>query len=241
MFSVRDYVDRKLPPVCIAHRGFSSLYPENSLLAFQKAIEIGVQIIELDVRASKDNELVILHDPTLKRVVGLDVNVSSLDLKRLKQFDLGMGQRVPTFQEVLELVEGRVGLNIHMYVSDWAIGKVIELCEEYKVLDSIFLALPHRDDVLRVKREYPDVYVCSGYGVSGEDYIEVTLELGAEILQPPFGARYLTKEWVERAHDNGLVVEVFYADTYSNMRFLKRLNVDGVLTNNPLTFFKVFT
>lgn len=152
MFSVRDYVNRNLPPICIAHRGFSSLYPENTLLAFQKAIEASVQVIELDVRASRDNELVIFHDPTLKQIVGLNVNVSSLDLKQLKQFDLGMEQKIPTFQEVLELVGKRVGLNIHMYVGDQLIDRVIELCEEYRILDSVFLALPNRDSILKVKR-----------------------------------------------------------------------------------------
>ena len=240
MFKVKEYVERKLPPVCIAHRGFSSLYPENTLLAFRKAIEAGAQVIELDIRTSKDNELIVFHDPTLKRIADLEVEVSSLKFKELREIDLGLGQRIPSFREVLEVVAGRVGLNIHMYVGGWAIDKVIELCDEKKILDSVFLALPFREEILRIKRDYPDVYACSGYGASREDYIELTLELGAEILQPPFGAKYLTREWVVKAHENNLVVEVFYADTYSNMRRLKRLNVDGVLTNNPPTFFQVF-
>ena len=241
MFKVKEYVSRKLNTVCIAHRGFSALYPENSLLAFKRAIDIGANVIELDIRETKDKELIIFHDPNLKRIAGIDSEISSLSLNEIRKIDLGMSQKIPTLREVLELVSRRVGLNVHMYISGDAIDRVISLCDEYKMLESIFLALSNKEDIIRVKRDYPDVYVCSGYRASKDDYLGHTIKLGAEILQPPFGARYLNRKWMELVHENGLVAEVFYADTYNDMLALKRIGIDGILTNNPPVFFLVFS
>jgi glycerophosphoryl diester phosphodiesterase len=92
------------------HRGFMSHYPENTLLSFQKALELGVEMLELDLRLSKDGVLMVLHDETLERTTDGFGKISDYTVKQLKQFDASKGNRVtgklsiPTFEEFCEFL-----------------------------------------------------------------------------------------------------------------------------------------
>src|SRR3989344_4626849 len=98
----------------IAHRGASGHKPENTLAAFAKALEIGVDIIELDVRVCKTGELVVFHDMALERTTNGNGLVADTSLEELKKLDAGGGEQVPTLKEVIDLVNKRVVLNIEM-------------------------------------------------------------------------------------------------------------------------------
>ena len=94
-----------------AHRGWSGLYPENTLLAFQKAIDLGVDGFEMDVQLSRDGEVVVFHDETLDRVTGYHGYLRDLTVSELKRLDASSGFRglygkneIPTLREFLELV-----------------------------------------------------------------------------------------------------------------------------------------
>lgn len=119
-----------------AHRGLfdnSSNAPENSLAAFQKAVDAGYGI-ELDVQLSKDNKLVVFHDATLKRMCGAEGKVWDYTLEELKEFRLlGSDQQIPTFEEFLGLVQGKVPFILE-YKLDRAQTVVCQLAN--KVLDS---------------------------------------------------------------------------------------------------------
>ncbi len=98
----------------IGHRGFSSDYPENSLLSFEKAIEVGVDGIDADIHMSLDGKAFIFHDDTLKRILGKDGSIESHHSEDLKNLDIGSfkdekfhAQRLPTLDELLLLVNGR--------------------------------------------------------------------------------------------------------------------------------------
>ena len=91
------------PLVRIAHRGASGLCPENTLLAFQRAVELGTDLLELDVLLSRDGELVVIHDQTLERTTNGSGRVRDHDLAALRRLDAGQGERIPLLAEVLDL------------------------------------------------------------------------------------------------------------------------------------------
>jgi len=97
-----------------AHRGASATEPENTLRAFRRALEIGTDGIELDLHVSADRVPVVIHDRSLTRTTNGQGNVDELTLDALAQLDAGQGERVPTFQEVLELVGDRVHLDVEI-------------------------------------------------------------------------------------------------------------------------------
>src|SRR5215210_1745899 len=101
-------------PVTVCHRGASALAPENTLRAFEIAIEGGVDMAELDVYLSADGELVVSHDEDLRRVTGRAVGVGELTAAELGRLDLGAGQGVPRLVDVLELVRGRLGIYVEL-------------------------------------------------------------------------------------------------------------------------------
>lgn len=107
---------------CVAHRGYSSLAPENTMAAFELAMEQAqVQWIELDVQLSRDGYPVVIHDYRLERTTNGKGFVKDMTLHELKQLDAGSwkskkyaGERIPTLAEVLERIRGRVKLNIEL-------------------------------------------------------------------------------------------------------------------------------
>ena len=97
-----------------AHRGYSAAYPENTILAFEKALALGVGGIELDVHATADRVPVVLHDRVLSRTTNGSGNVDAIPLASLMSLDAGSGERIPTLAAVLELVADRVHLDIEV-------------------------------------------------------------------------------------------------------------------------------
>src|SRR5215213_7445739 len=87
----------------IAHRGASSQFPENTLLAFRQAIEQGVDMLELDVHSTADAHLVVIHDRTLERTTNGHGYVNEHRLEEIRQLDAGRGETIPLFEEVIEL------------------------------------------------------------------------------------------------------------------------------------------
>jgi glycerophosphoryl diester phosphodiesterase len=96
------------------HRGSPASAPENTLASFQEALKAGVDGLEFDVRASADGELIVIHDRDLARTTSLTGNVDELPFATIRAADAGKGQRVPTLDEVLELVGNRVHLDIEV-------------------------------------------------------------------------------------------------------------------------------
>ena len=134
-----------------AHRGFSGRYPENTLLAFEKAIEEGVDGIENDVQLTKDGEIIIMHDESVDRTTGGKGWVKDLTLAQLKELtanekygDQFPAQRVPTLREYLELVKNEpIITNIEMKTGVFEYRemeqRLVDLLREYKVEDRIII------------------------------------------------------------------------------------------------------
>ncbi len=91
----------------IAHRGASAYEPENTLRAFERAIEMGATMMELDVHLSRDGQPVVIHDPDLSRTTDGTGRVGDLTLEQIQRLDAGLGEHIPTLAEVIDLVRGR--------------------------------------------------------------------------------------------------------------------------------------
>jgi len=100
--------------IIMGHRGAAALEPENTLLSIERAIHIGVNAVEIDVRLSKDKELVVIHDATVDRTTDGIGPVCDFTVDELKQLDAGKGQRIPTLQEVVEVINNKVTLVIEL-------------------------------------------------------------------------------------------------------------------------------
>ena len=230
----------------VAHRGASGMYPENTLRAFQMALEIGVDEIELDLRSSRDGHLVVMHDATVDRTTDGTGAICALTLAEIRALDAGRvsgerfrGERVPTWEEVLDLVQGKVRLNVHLKEGGNPDGdyerKVAKALRAFRMTGDMT-----GDSVLACNDESVGIFAgvdprlaCRIFpnNRSPEDYIRSSVEMGLRTTQP--GRDMTTPEFVQKAHESGLGVHVFFADTPEDMRTYLGMGVDGILTNFP--------
>ena len=226
----------------VAHRGASGNYPENTLIAFQKALEIGVDEVELDLYMTKDDHLIVMHDPTVDRTTDGTGAIADLTLAEIKALDAGVafgeqfrGERVPTWEEALELVQGKVGLNVHLKEGGNPDGhyerKVAKALSDFQMVgDSI---LTCSDASVGIFATIDSQIECRIFraGRTPEEYIRKSVEMGLRTMQP--GRDITTRDFVQKAHAAGRIVHVFYADTPEDMRDYIEIGVDGILTNYP--------
>lgn len=140
--------------IAVGHRGTVKFAPENTMAAFNKAIELGADLLEMDIRETKDGELVIMHDPTVNRTTDGKGAISQMTLAEIKALDAGAkfnekfkGERVPTFKEVLDGIRGRALPDLHFKAGDPA--KVIKAVKEADLLGKVTLAC---DDIPLLKK-----------------------------------------------------------------------------------------
>lgn len=231
-------------PVCYGHRGARGHAPENTLLAFDLAFDLGADGIECDAQLSSDGRLIILHDGTVNRTTNGRGAVRDLSFAALRQLDAGRGQRIPMLEETLALVRARHGrLNIELKAESdaealqvaEAVAALLDALPEHDVLRGRLLAssfsLPA---VGEIKRMLPWLHVGALYGGRAwtrQTMIDRALALGADAIHPH--PRILTQETVRAAHDAGLRVNVWTANRWATIRTLLAWEVDGVFSDFP--------
>lgn len=224
----------------IAHRGFSGRYPENTIIAFKKAVEIGVDEIEFDVKVTCDGHLVVLHDPTVDRTTDGKGNISEMTIKEVKRFDVGswfstkyQGIRIPTFEEALENIPDSVELNIHALPLSPVTEKIVSTLLNYGRIGNSYIAIDSTQ--ISLAREIcSDIRLCCmRFQTEPEKYIEETKKWKCERLQFNTPSYKITKQLVEKAHSSNIFVNVFYADTEKEMEKLIESGADAILTNYP--------
>ncbi|WP_048151785.1 glycerophosphodiester phosphodiesterase family protein [Thermococcus cleftensis] len=112
--------------IVLGHRGYMSRFPENSLLAFRKAIESGADGIELDVWLTGDGKVIVMHDETIDRTSDMSGRQKEMTLEELRKADIGMGERIPTLEEVFAVLPEGALINVELKDRD-AVEKVAEI------------------------------------------------------------------------------------------------------------------
>ena len=225
----------------VAHRGFSGRFPENTAVAFNKALALDVEMIELDVHLAKDGSLIVIHDATVDRTSDGTGRVDALTLDEIKEMDAGTwfdpafkGERFLVLGEALDLIGDRVRLNVHVKAYDETrmavVTQTIDEIGSRDLIETSFIASDEQS-IGVAKQLLPELAVCNLTTQPKDTYIARSLSYGCEILQP--GHAQVEEAFVSEAHTYGLEVNPFYADVESEMRRLIGAGVDGILTNHP--------
>jgi glycerophosphoryl diester phosphodiesterase len=219
----------------IGHRGAKGHEPENTLASFQKAMNLHVDGIELDVHLSSDGELMVIHDATIDRTTNGKGAVNKLSLPELKGFLIENNQQIPSLGEVLDLVNEKGFVNIELKKYETA-DKTVELIEKYveekgwnysKFLVSSFdwHAL---QQVTFLNSEIP-------IGVLTKTDLELALAFAkfiqAKSLHPHF--HLLTKENTVRIQEKGFLVFPWTVNEPEDIKKIKSFKVNGIITDFP--------
>lgn len=213
----------------IAHRGASAYEPENTLRSFKRAIEMKADMIEFDVRLSRDGHLVIVHDERVDRTTNGDGMVKEKTLSELRKLDAGKGERVPTLEEVINFARGKTGFVIELKEPGTE-GGVISLVKEDGLIGDVFIVSFHRDLIKRVKDLEPRIR--TGLILySSPDLIRLAKDCLADAVAPFHD--FVVKDLVQEVHDSNLILITWTVDSREEAEKLKDMGVDGIVTNKP--------
>lgn len=213
----------------IAHRGGSELFFENTMTAFKKAQDLGVDAIECDVHLSKDKHLVIMHDPDLKRVAGIDKKISDMLLSELSQIELKNGEHIPTLEQVLEGIDIPIIIELKSPQTIASLSALFEKDSEF-LKKCVVISFFHQA-LLPLKERYPSLVTGAllvGFPV---DPVSVVKSCKADILSLNFEG--LTKEYVDLCHKGGIKVSVWTPNTEKEIQASVAAGVDSLASDRP--------
>lgn len=219
-----------------AHRGASIEFPENTLAAFRRAVEVGAPGAELDVHLTADGEAVVIHDDSVDRTTNGTGKVADLTLAEIRRLDAGSGERVPTLAEVLEVVAGKLILDIEVKESA-AAAKVLEEVAKFPNLE--WLVSSFRWDSLRfVRSQNPDVELWVLWPTATDEAIAAGREIGASLLNLEYHS--VTAEVVSRVRAAGMDVAVWTVNDRDEAIRLRNLGVVAICTDDPVALGDVY-
>jgi glycerophosphoryl diester phosphodiesterase len=220
----------------MGHRGAAALEPENTLRSIERALEIGVNAVEIDVRLSKDRELVVIHDATVDRTTNGTGPVSSYALDDLKKLDAGKGQTIPTLQEVMEFIGNRVTLVIELK-EEGTEGMVVDLIKRNKLNDNVYVISFWHDLVKSIKGIESSIKTgVLLVGCPVDTCVAAQASADALVMKYTF----VNRHFIHMAHKEGLKVFVWNIDDKHLLRPYVDMGVDGIGTNDPRVLVEYF-
>lgn len=241
----------------MAHRGGRNLWPENTLYAFKNAVEMGVDVLEMDVHSTKDGELIVMHDDTVDRTTNGTGQVQAFTLDALQALDAGyrwtgdddgsypyrgIGVRVPTLSEVFTAFP-ETPMNIEIKQSKPSISEqVCRLIRDYQMSQRVLVASFNQETIQEFRSYCPEVATTTGenevrllYGLS-LGYLGRFYPPPAQALQvPEFSGKIhvVTPRFIQAAHGRNMDVHVWTVNDPTDMQRFLDLGVDGIITDNP--------
>jgi len=245
----------------IAHRGDKGEAPEETLVAFAHARQLGVDVLEMDIRVTRDGELVLMHNPTVRATTNGWLPVRCYRLAELQKLDAaykwnpdglpkpprrGEGIIVPTFRQVLEKFHDmRMNIEIkgwHPLDAENIAKKFCDLLRHFEMTQRVLIASFHSPVLRVIRREFSEVAISA----STSEVIKFVLssKLGVGDYRPKVAAietwsKSIDRRLVETAKNQGLKLHAFTVNDVDEMKRLIELGVDGIITDYPTLLLEV--
>lgn len=243
------------------HRGARSVLPENTIPAFEYAIAAGADMIEIDLAVTKDNVIVVSHDPAVNRKICMgpegESRIRFMTLAEVKKFDCGAianpdfpkqkavpGTRIPTLDETLALAAKKDGFGFNIEIKsdpkrpelqpapEEFARLLVDAIRRHKLEKRVMIQSFDFRTVIAVRAIAPDLKLCALYGGLPKDFVQISKEAGGTPLVAPHFA-IVSREAVDRAHDSGLQVIPWTANSADIWDRLIAAGVDAIITDDP--------
>lgn len=223
------------PVVNIAHRGgISDGYPENTLAAFRRAMAIGADVIELDLRSTKDGRVVILHDETLDRTTDGSGLVTNFTLDELKKLNAGGKEQIPTYEEVLQLVSN-TGTKLLLDIKINSMPdrrEIVRLTEKYQANSDVIFGVRNLEGLATFRELNPEIQLLGFIATPFE--IEKFAAAEVDIIRLWAWWLFLYPDLLTKARQLQKPVWVTAGDApRQDLEQLISLGVDGIITDHP--------
>jgi glycerophosphoryl diester phosphodiesterase len=239
----------------IPHAGGDGMYPENTMVAYERSLALGGDVIDLDVRLTRDGVLVALHDSTVDRTTDGRGQVAEMSFAELQQLDAGwsftaggrhpfrgQGLQVPSVRQILERFAGVLTTLDLKDQRVTAVAPICDLIEELRIVDNIYVGVDTTEQVMEFRKRCPQVRTS---GTSAERQAaraarergDLTYRSPQTVSQPSYvaddGTIRVTQDFIEAAHARNVAVLTWVVDDPATMRQLVEWGVDGIYTRRP--------
>ncbi len=222
-------------PLVIGHRGAMGHETENTLASIQKALDLGVDMIEIDVFNVADDNTMVFHDETLDRLSNAGGKIEEWTYYELRKVTLDGGHKIPRLQDVLKLIDNKVRLNIELkgagtvsrvnFITDYYIK------ERGWTLDNFLISSFKWDELREMRKVNASIPIAILTESDPLDAISIAKELNAEAINPNF--EKLTPENNLAIQEAGFKIYPWTVNEPEDIIAMKRLGVDGIITNFP--------
>ncbi len=223
--------------VC-AHRGDSANAPENTIPAFEMAIEKNSHWIEIDVQEAMDGTVIVMHDSNFKRTTGINKNVWEINYSEIRKLDAGKsfsikykGTQIPVLDEVMKLAKGKIKLNIEIKPSGYEKNlekSVAEIIKFYDMEDECVVSSFSAESLKKIKAENPDIKTAYIMSVAVGDIKNIPYADAFSI-----NSVFISENLVDSVHSAGKEIYAWTVNTKSEMIKMKEYDVDNIITDNP--------
>lgn len=233
----------------IAHRGASGAFPENTRVAFERAIAAGADMIELDCQLTRDGHVVVFHDEKLRRTAGASGVLRERTLSELKRLDIGKwrgrafrGERILTLEEALQVIAGQADVCVEIKSFGAAVSglelKVLFILSHYDYFERTVFSSFDYGCLARLREFAPEAAVGLIHGAGAvEDPIVAAERLGARSIHVQ--KDLATRHWLSRAWDEGLDVYVWTVNDFWEIERFAGMGVQGVMSDYPERFARL--
>jgi len=212
----------------IGHRGARAVEPENTLTALQRGMACA-DLVEVDLRLTKDGIPVAIHDATVDRTTDGNGPVKGYTIEELANFDAGKGERIPTLYEILDLLHGETGLVAE--IKEPGTEAIIVSVLMNRLPERLFLVSFHQESVAMAKQLLPGAQAGLIYSGETGDAVGLARSARADVILPRWDR--VSPEVVEQAHNTGLLVVPWVLNTEEEFGEAVRLGIDGFATDDP--------
>jgi glycerophosphoryl diester phosphodiesterase len=225
----------------IAHRGASAYEPENTLRAFERAIQMGATMLELDIHLSMDVHPVVIHDAKVSKTTNGKGHISEMTLKQIKELNAGKGEQVPTLTEVIDLARDRAKLYIELK-GQRTPGPVVDALNSMSFVDQVIVSSYFPGLIKKAKFLNPKIrtsLLITGHEEREDDFMERALVVAVNYIHPCWEneistpSRLLTPDYISKIRRHGLGFITWHEEQPSELQKLVKLGPDGICTNTP--------
>ena len=213
----------------VGHRGARAYEPENTLRSFKKAVELGVDAVELDVRKTKDQEIVVIHDADIKRTTNGSGLVSDLTLQQIKTYSTEKNEKIPTLAEALDFIDKKARVFIELKETGFE-EQVLSVVYRKELVKNVVIVSFLEDALRKVRELDPEIETGLIYA-KHKNPLKAALELKAQWLLAFYKFTHTAN--VQKAHESGLKVLVWTVNTPEEVAEMKKKGVDAVASDKP--------
>jgi glycerophosphoryl diester phosphodiesterase len=219
----------------IAHRGASGVEPENTLAAFQAALDMKADAIECDVQICKSGEVLVFHDRRLKRITGTRGKLKKKKLAGIRKLDAGKGEHIPTLKEMLDYLDAKININIELKSKRVALATAMVIRNGIRTghwkNENFFVSSFHHKELRRFHEICPEIQI----GMLFERRPR-RLKRWVKLFQPVsvhLNVKHIKKKWIDKVHKFELKAYIWTVDDPEIARILINDGADGFFSNHP--------